>query len=229
MPVFKARHKIVRVADHSAASLLLGSHHPLEPQVQRVVQVDVGQHRRDYSALRCSRLRMDYLPILFQYPRPQPLADQVQCRSISNPLFQHPFQPFPLDVVEESFDVRFYHEVVSAELQLLAQVLDRIVCAHAWPVAIAARQKVHFVYRQQELRHRYLQQLVLQYWDAQGAEFPVALGYVFASHQPRSIRLALEPPFQVCQVAFQVSFIFLKTHPVHATGCVFPQAVEALA
>ena len=69
----------------------------------------------------------------------------------------------------------------------------RVMCAHPWPVAIAARQKVHFVYRQQDLRHCHLQQLVLQHRYAQRAEFPVALGDVFASHQPRSIRLALQP------------------------------------
>jgi len=57
--------------------------------------------RGRHPALRCSGLRMDHFPILFQYPRPQPLADQVQYRSISNPLFQHPFQPFPLDVVKK--------------------------------------------------------------------------------------------------------------------------------
>src|SRR5881396_4069288 len=86
-------------------------------------------------------------------PCPQPLADQVQKGSISDSLFEHSFQPFPLNVVKESFDVRFHHEMVSAKLQLLAQVPDRIVCAHPWPVAIAARQKIHLVYRQQDLRH----------------------------------------------------------------------------
>src|SRR5437867_4619084 len=49
-------------------------------------------------------------------------------------------------MVKESFDVRFYHEMMSAKLQLVAQGFDGIVCAHSWPVAIAARQKIHFVY-----------------------------------------------------------------------------------
>jgi hypothetical protein len=38
--------------------------------------------------------------------------------------------------------------MVSAKLQLVGQGLDRVMRAHARPVAIAARQKVHFVYRQ---------------------------------------------------------------------------------
>src|SRR6266705_2104655 len=96
-------------------------------------------------------------------------------------------------------------------------------------VAIAARQKIHLVYRQQDLRHCHLQQLVLQHRNAQRAQFPVALGDVFASHQPRSICLALQPPLQVCEVAFQVLFILLERHPVHATGCVLSQAKETQA
>src|SRR5450631_2256255 len=31
MPMLEARHKIIRIADESAASLLFGLHHPLEP------------------------------------------------------------------------------------------------------------------------------------------------------------------------------------------------------
>src|SRR5207245_6927503 len=124
------------------ASLLLGSLHPLEPQVQRVVQIDVGQRRRDHPALRCSGLRMDHFAILSQYACPQPLADQVQKGSISDSLFEHSLQPFPLNVVKESFDVRFYHEMVSAKLQLLAQSFECTVYAHPWPVAISAPHKL---------------------------------------------------------------------------------------
>ena len=40
--------------------------------VQHVVQVDVCQHGGDDSPLRCSRLRMDHLSVLFQDAGPQP-------------------------------------------------------------------------------------------------------------------------------------------------------------
>jgi hypothetical protein len=42
MPMLEARHKIIRIANQSAAPLLLRSLYPLKPQVQRVVQIDVG-------------------------------------------------------------------------------------------------------------------------------------------------------------------------------------------
>jgi hypothetical protein len=35
----------------------------------------------------------------------------------------------PLDVLEESLDVRFYHEMASAKLQFIGQVFNRVVRA----------------------------------------------------------------------------------------------------
>jgi hypothetical protein len=141
-------------------------------------------------------------------------------------LFQHPFQPFPLEMVKEPLDVRFYNKVVSAKVQFLGQGSDCVVGADSRPIPVAARQKVLFVDRQQDLRHCHLHQLIFQYWNAQGAQLPSALGDVLPSHQPRSIRLAFESPFQVHQVGLQVPFVILEAHPVHATRCVLPQAVE---
>jgi site-specific DNA recombinase len=119
-------------------------------------------------ALRCSRLGVDDLAVLLQHPRPQPFADEVHKGSIRDSLLQHPLQPLPPDVVKESLDVCFYHEVVPAKLQLPRQVLNGIVCPHPWPVAVAARQKCPFVYRQQDLGRCHLQQLILQHQYPQG-------------------------------------------------------------
>src|SRR6267142_474488 len=104
MPVFKARHKVIRIADKSAASLLLGSHYALKPQVQDIVQINICRNWRNHSALRSARLRMDDSPILFQDTRSQPLANQIQEGSVINPLLQHLFQPIPPDVVKGTHD-----------------------------------------------------------------------------------------------------------------------------
>jgi CTP synthase (UTP-ammonia lyase) len=65
---------------------------------------------------------------------------------------------------------------MSAELQLVAQDWDGVMRPNTRTVAITARQKVHFVYGQQDLLHRHRQQFILQHRYAQGSEFPVALG-----------------------------------------------------
>jgi exonuclease V gamma subunit len=47
---------------------------------------------------------MGYLAILLQDACPQPLADQVQKSSINDSLCQHPLQPFPPELVKETYD-----------------------------------------------------------------------------------------------------------------------------
>src|SRR5262245_66368836 len=103
---------------------------------------------------------MNDFPIFLQNGCSQPFSDEVQESSVLNALGQHLFQPVPPDVVEEAFDVGFHHKVVSAELQLPGQVLQRLVGADSHPISIAATQEVLFVYRQQDVRDRHLYQLV---------------------------------------------------------------------
>ncbi len=64
---------------------------------------------RDDSALRAPGRRMDYRPILFQYPRLEPFADQPDKRFIVHPLLQHALQPVMIDIIEEALDVRLNH------------------------------------------------------------------------------------------------------------------------
>ncbi len=80
----------------------------LEPQIQRVVQVHVRQHRRDDATLRRSTLRPQHFPICVQHSGLQPLLYQPQKRFIINPLRQHAHQPLVRQIVEEAFDVRFH-------------------------------------------------------------------------------------------------------------------------
>jgi hypothetical protein len=96
-------------------------------------------------------------------------------------------------MVEEPFDVSFHHEVVLSPMQLVGQFAHRIMRPASRPISVAAWQKIRLVYRQQDLRHCALQQLVLQRWDTQRPQFPVAFGYVFAANQPGMVALAFKP------------------------------------
>ena len=81
----EAHDEVVRVADQEGTSTQARLHVPLEPHVQHVVQIDVGQQRRNHSALRGAFLRVGNLPVL-QHARVQPLADQSQQHAVSHPL-----------------------------------------------------------------------------------------------------------------------------------------------
>src|ERR1700731_1435743 len=70
----KADDEIVCVADEKGTSLQEWFHLLLEPHVQHVVQIDVGQQRGDDPTLRGTRLRNREAPIL-EHTRIEPLPD----------------------------------------------------------------------------------------------------------------------------------------------------------
>jgi hypothetical protein len=67
VPILEARHKVVRKAEQPALAPILLPQLLLEPEVQNIVQIHVGQHGRDHSPLRGAQFRMDDFSIFFQY------------------------------------------------------------------------------------------------------------------------------------------------------------------
>jgi hypothetical protein len=85
--VLEADNNVVGVAheDDLAPSIPLSP--AIRPEVEHVVQVDVGQHRRDDRTLRCAFLA-DNDPTSFQYSRLQPQLDQPQQSPVCDSVFQ---------------------------------------------------------------------------------------------------------------------------------------------
>src|SRR5271155_1769887 len=72
----KAHDEIVRITNEKRTPPQPRLDFPLEPFIQHVVQIDVGQERRNHPALRCARVGCRDRP-RFEYARVQPLADQT--------------------------------------------------------------------------------------------------------------------------------------------------------
>ena len=68
------------------------------PQVKRIVQVDVGQQRTDAAALHRSQLTCAQ-PALFQHARVQPFLDQPHHARIGYPVLDEFDQPVVFDRV----------------------------------------------------------------------------------------------------------------------------------
>ena len=63
----------------------MGLHLRLEPHVQHVVQIDVGQQRRDHAPLRRPGLGVREFHS-FENARTQPLVDQTKQHAVTHPL-----------------------------------------------------------------------------------------------------------------------------------------------
>ena len=72
--------------------------------------------RSAHPALRGARHRMQHLAVRVQHTCVEPLLDQPPQCPVIDALRQHPNHPCMIDVVEEAFEVCFYHPVVSPKL-----------------------------------------------------------------------------------------------------------------
>src|SRR6476620_6548804 len=63
------------------------------PQIEDVVQVDVGEQRRDGRSLPRSPLR-NLDPSVFENARPKPFLDQAENALVADAMFERPGEPF---------------------------------------------------------------------------------------------------------------------------------------
>ena len=108
--VFEADDDVVGVAHDDHVARGLPPSPAFGPEIEDVVQVDVGEQRRDHRPLPRSRLTDRDDPV-FQDARPQPFLDQADDALVADPVFQETDQPFLADRIEECADVGVQDEV----------------------------------------------------------------------------------------------------------------------
>ena len=82
----------------------------LDPEIEDVVQKDVGQERTDARALRRSPVRLTPLTA-FQDTGLEPHPDEPEDAPIGDPMREHPHQPLMVNRVEKAADVGIKHPV----------------------------------------------------------------------------------------------------------------------
>src|SRR5712691_436261 len=97
-----------------------------------------------------------------------------------------------INVVEEAFNVRFYHVGVRAKLEMTGEVSYRISCPNLLPVPVATRHKVWFIDGFEDTGYCHLEDFVLGGRDAQRAQGAVALRYVVPTDQLRPVALVFD-------------------------------------
>jgi hypothetical protein len=124
----KERQDVVREPNPRRLSAAPRLHDAREPEVQRVVERDIGQHRGQGPALRGPRFR-DSERGLLQYARHQPFPDEAEHPRVSDAEVQHPEEPRVVDGVDVTADVGLDDPVRPAAHHRVAQVAERVVRA----------------------------------------------------------------------------------------------------
>src|ERR1700737_4384375 len=113
LSILETHHKVVDVSDHVGLSPQPGFDHPLEPEVEYIMQVHVAQHDADRTALWGSLLVWIDLAV-FQDACLQPAPDQADHARIADAVLHDAVlheaeHPFVTETPEEILQVRLQH------------------------------------------------------------------------------------------------------------------------
>ncbi len=219
-PVLKPHDEIIGIAndDHVASGM---SPAPLlYPKVQYVVQVDVGEQRRNHGPLGSPQLRLRP-DAFFHDSGLEPLLYQAQDPSVGNPVFQKLHQPSVLDSVEKAPDVCVEHPVDLPLRDPDIKSIQRMMCAAPGTKSVGETQKVDFIDGIEDTHQGLLDNLIFQSRDPQGSEFAVPFGDIGPPGRLSPVGPAMNTLMKVHQAALQTIFVLLPGHSIHPWRC-FP-------
>jgi hypothetical protein len=100
-PMLEAGDEVVGIAHHDDVAPGMAVSPLPRPQVEDVMQVDVGEQRRDHRTLRRPNRCRRHRPV-FHHPDLQPFADQPDHAPVSDPMLDKTDQPIMADRISAS-------------------------------------------------------------------------------------------------------------------------------
>src|SRR5438552_7404395 len=223
--VLKTHDEVIGPADdnHVAFGFCLAP--VLHPEVEHVVQIDVGQQRRGTAALWRSFFTARPLAF-FQHACVQPFTDEPHDALVSYAVLDELNQPFMVQTIEERADVSIQHPVHLSRQQPGVQSIQPIVRAFAGPVTIREAEKVSLVDAIHHRDRRALGDLILQRSDTERPLPPVVFDDESSKHCLRSISPAPQPRGEVCEIALQILPVLSPRFPIYPrTGITFQPVI----
>src|SRR5437867_539620 len=202
LPMLESHDEVVREAHQHHISVRLLRPPPLDPEIEHVVQIDVGQQRTDTPALYRADLTPCSLPIL-QHAGVQPFLDEAHDAPVRNPMLDELHQPPVVEGVEEPTDIGIEHPVHPLRRDPDRESIERPMRAAPRPEPVREPEKVDLVDRIQDPDDRALHQLVLQRGNAERPQPPVGLRDEHSPDRLRPVRPSREPSREILKIRFQ--------------------------
>src|SRR5665213_536119 len=168
--------------DDITASLLLSP--SLDPQVEHIVQVDVGQQRTHTATLNRTDLTLYSLAIL-KHTGTEPFLEQPHDALVCHTMLDELHEPRMLQRIEEATQVRIEHPVHFLRRDPDRQRIQRLMRTAFGPKAVREAEKILLVDRIQYLDEGALDDFVFQHRHPQRALPAVAFRYEHSTHGSR--------------------------------------------
>ena len=190
----------------------------MDPEVEDVVQEDVGEKRADARPLRRTPVRLEPF-IALEDTGFEPHPDEPEDSRVGDPARQHPQQPLVVNRVEEAANIGIEHPGHALAHDRRMERRQSLMRVSPRPEAVGEPEKVDFVDRAQHLGNRALDDLVLQGRDAEWT--PTAIGFrdVDTPNRLWPVAPGMDPYAEVLKVDLQVLLVVCHRDPVDSRTC----------
>src|SRR5271169_5357419 len=197
------------------------------PEVEDVMQVDVGKQRRDYRALPSPPLT-DRCDPVFQDARLQPFLDQADDAPVADAMFQEADQPLLADFVKERSDVGVQYPVHLRALDPDNERIQRVMRAAPGSESVREPEEVFLVDRVEHRNSRPLDDLVFQSGNRERALPAVSFGNVDPPRRQCPICSPMDASMQVLEVALEILLVTSPGQAIYTRCGVFLKFEERL-
>src|SRR5438309_4561601 len=198
----KSNHDVISKTHHDYVAVRPLLTPRLDPQIEYVMKIDVGQKRRGTAALGRPFLHPYPFPIL-QHARVEPFLDQSHDAPICDPVLEEFHPPFVGKPIEKVADIQIEHPVHLSRQQSRIERVQRLMLASPWPEPIRESEKIRFVDSVQHFDRRALDDFVFQCGNSERPLPPVSLGDVHPTHRFRSVRSSLQPMGEILEIVLE--------------------------
>src|SRR5580704_3508363 len=197
------------------------------PQIEGIVQVDVGEQRRDHRSLPRSPVACRHDPV-FQDAHLEPFLDQADDALVADPMPDETDEPVMVHRVEEAADIGVQDEVHLAAADADHERIHRVMRTASGPEPVREPEEVLLVDRVQHRSCRSLDDLVLQRGHRQWTLPPVRLGDVNPPRRRSPIGSSMNPISQILKPAPEVELVFAPRHSIYSGRSILLQLEEGL-
>src|SRR5271167_2028709 len=198
----KSNHDVVRKAHHDDIAVRPLLTPRLDPQVEHIMEINVGQQRRGTTALRRPFLHPYPFPLL-QHAGVEPFLNQSHDAPICHPVRDEFHQPFVGKPIEKVANIQIEHPVHLSRQQSRVERVQRLMLASPGPEPIRESEKIRFVDGVQYFDGRALDDFVFQHRNSARPFPPLALVDVHPTYRLSSIRSSLQPMGEVLEVVLE--------------------------
>ena len=219
--------EVVGLPDHDHVARGLAPSPALGPEVEDVVEIDVGKQRRNHRALTRPLLLNRHDPV-FEDTGSQPFLDEPEDARVADPVLKEADNPLLGNLREERPDISVEYEVHLLAADPDDERIQRIVLTAFWSEPIREPEEVFLVDRAQHRSHGSLDDFVFEGRNRERTLAAVFLRNVAPAGRQRPVRSAFDLRMQVLDPAIKVPFVGLPCHAIHTRRSVTLQRVKRL-